>query len=212
MARVPYSNDQGGDSVESLTNEQITVATTKVKLTAGSTSLEVIPTAIECKGLVKLAAGLEFLDGTSMTTAAASGGGSSSTVAFRAYHNAHESPSSDQIEWKFESFDEGSNFSVGSGNGVFTAPDTGFYFFTLRSMCNVNDNTSLNLVLKVNGTLKSQATIRQPMFDETGQGYGELNTLLSLAANDEVTAHFDGSNFTALLNAEVNAEFSGFKV
>ena len=146
------------------------------------------------------------------STTAASGGGSNSTVAFRAYHNAHESPSSNQIEWKFESFDEGSNFSVGSGNGVFTAPETGFYFFTLRSMCNVNDNTSLNLVVKVNGTLKSQATIRQPMFDETGQGYGELNTLLSLAANDEVTAHFDGSNFTALLNAEVNAEFSGFKV
>ena len=75
MARIPYSNDQGGESIDSLTNEQITVATTKVKLTAGSTSLEVIPTAIECKGLVKLAAGIEFLDGTSMTTAPAVGGG-----------------------------------------------------------------------------------------------------------------------------------------
>ena len=87
MSRIPYASDQGGESIESLSNEQITVANTKVKLTAGSTSLEVIPTAIECKGLVKLAAGIEFLDGTSMTTAAAGGGTTVSGTSLKSNHS-----------------------------------------------------------------------------------------------------------------------------
>lgn len=139
-------------------------------------------------------------------------GGGGDTVAFRVYHNEFVSPSTSDVEWKFADFDVGGDFTLGSGNGFFTVPSAGVYKFHLRTMASVNDNTEANPSIHVNGTLKAQATWRQPAHDESGHSYISLSTLLQLAANDVVTARFGGSNYTAKPNSSINAEFSGFKV
>lgn len=125
-----------------------------------------------------------------------------------------------QIAFQETQFDQGGNFTTGSG-ALFTAPTAGIYYFNLALQMQVNTSSSadqLQVDFYLNG---AQSGRRQPSyfkFDDLDDSSGFVSfttcLVLQLSANDTVYPVFTctGSSNNTAVQVNANTLFQGYQI
>lgn len=116
------------------------------------------------------------------------------------------------IPYDFKLFDTGTNVDLVTNKGRFTAPVSGFYWFSAQSGFTGSNNARSIVSLFKNGT--SNEIIRGTDVTQTGYGIGTVSSIVQLSAGDYINVGVYSTGVYALGYGSLGVQnwFSGFLI